>query len=130
MAEPHPVRPSPILTGLTGRCPACGKGRLFSGYLKFNPACPECGQDFTGFDTADGPAFFVGFLVLIVFAPIYFLMPMLDMPGWAMAIGYMVLIAACIGFCLALLPPFKGVLANLQLHHRAEEARFEDRDKG
>jgi len=129
MAETPASRPSPILTGLRGRCPTCGKGRLFRGYLKFNDACPSCGQDFTGFDTADGPAFFVGFLVLIVFAPVYFLMPLLELPGWAMAIAYILLIAACIGFCLALLQPFKGVLANLQLHHQAEEARFEEREE-
>jgi hypothetical protein len=28
-------------------------------------------------------------------------------------------------FCLTLLPMFKGVLFNLQIQHRAEEAKFE-----
>ena len=26
------------------RCPACGKGRLFSRYLKVEDACPGCGE--------------------------------------------------------------------------------------
>lgn len=27
-------------------CPACGRGRLFSGWFKTNPSCPECGLNF------------------------------------------------------------------------------------
>ena len=60
---------SPISAGLQGRCPTCGQGRVWRGYLKFKPACEACGQDFTQADTADGPAFFVGFFVLIILAP-------------------------------------------------------------
>lgn len=115
-----------IRAGLRGRCGNCGEGRLFARYLKFRPACEVCGQDFSAADTADGPAFFVGFAALVLFAPVYFLLPMLGIPLWLKALAYTVLIAACIGFCLALLPPLKGVLFNLQIHHRAEEAKWED----
>ena len=31
------------LRGVRGRCPACGRGRLFAGYLKQAPACTDCG---------------------------------------------------------------------------------------
>lgn len=67
---------TPILKGLRGRCEACGEGRLFSAYLKLNEACPHCGRDMRAADTADGPAFFVGFGVLILTAPFLFLIPM------------------------------------------------------
>ena len=37
-----------VLTGLQRgfrrRCPNCGQGRLFKGYLKVNPTCPSCGH--------------------------------------------------------------------------------------
>ena len=61
---------SPILSGLRLRCGKCGEGKLFSGYLKLNTECPVCGRDMTSADTADGPAFFVGFGVLILLAPV------------------------------------------------------------
>ncbi len=119
--------PSPILAGLRQRCPSCGEGRLYEGYLKFRTECAVCGQDYTLADTADGPAFFVGFAALILFAPVYFILPMMGLPLAGLIISYAVMLAACVGFCLALLPVVKALMLTLQIHHRAEEARFEDR---
>lgn len=49
--------------GLSGRCPNCGEGRLFSGYLKVEPCCEACGHDLTVYRADDGPAYFT---ILIV----------------------------------------------------------------
>ena len=35
---------SPTAAGLKGRCPRCGKGRMFAGFLEIVPTCPECGR--------------------------------------------------------------------------------------
>ncbi len=122
------MRPSvtPILAGLRLRCGACGKGHLFRSYLQLHQACPTCGRDMSEADTADGPAFFVGFGVLILMAPFLFIIPMtsLTMPIKIAAIGAVAL--AVTGLCLWLLPVAKAVLLNLQLHHDAREASFED----
>jgi len=40
------------------RCPRCGEGRLFDGFLTFAKQCNVCGLDYSFADTADGPAFF------------------------------------------------------------------------
>src|SRR5687768_14574605 len=40
------------------KCPRCGKGKLFDGFLKLAPRCEVCGLDYSFADTADGPAFF------------------------------------------------------------------------
>ena len=40
---PRPIRRS-ILRGVRGRCPVCGTGRIFDGYLKVVPACTVCGE--------------------------------------------------------------------------------------
>jgi uncharacterized protein (DUF983 family) len=60
--------PSPFLCGLLGRCPRCGKGRLFSGLMTIVPACPRCGLSMATQDSGDGPMFFalviVGFLAV------------------------------------------------------------------
>jgi uncharacterized protein (DUF983 family) len=53
------VGPSPYLTGLLCRCPHCGKGKLFDGFLTLKPGCDSCGLDFTFADAGDGPAIFV-----------------------------------------------------------------------
>ncbi|MBN9000488.1 MAG: DUF983 domain-containing protein, partial [Rhizobiales bacterium] len=50
---------SPLRTGIRGRCPRCGEGHLFAGFLKLAPRCEVCGLDYAFADPADGPAFFV-----------------------------------------------------------------------
>ena len=57
-----------IVSGIAGRCPTCGRGKLFSGYLKLAPRCNVCGLDYGFADSGDGPAVFVilvsGFIVV------------------------------------------------------------------
>ena len=36
----------PISRGLRGRCPACGQGKLFKGFLGLRAACDKCGLDY------------------------------------------------------------------------------------
>src|SRR5688500_17854986 len=50
---------SPFRTGLTCRCPRCGKGRLLQRFLDVRPGCEECGLDYGFADAGDGPAIFV-----------------------------------------------------------------------
>ena len=118
--------PSPVMAGLWGRCPRCGKGKLFAGFLALAPRCEHCGLDFSFADSADGPAFFVmfisGFIVAgsalaveIAYAP----------PYWVHAVLWIPLI-----LITTLLPlrPMKGLLIALQYHHKAAEGRFTSDD--
>lgn len=79
-------------------------------------------------DTADGPAFFVGFGVLILLSPFLFLVPMMDISVVTKFIAFALICAAIIGLSLVFLPMVKGILLNLQLHHSAEQATFEKKD--
>jgi uncharacterized protein (DUF983 family) len=110
------------VAGLVGRCPRCGKGRLFQGFLTLRPCCESCGLDFSFVDSADGPAFFVmffsGFIVAgsalaveILYAPPYWVHALL----W----GPLILITAILP-----LRPVKGLLIALQYQNKAEESRF------
>jgi len=55
--------PSPVLSGLVGRCPRCGKGALFTSLLNLRPNCESCGLDYAFIDTGDGPAVFAIFIL-------------------------------------------------------------------
>ena len=115
---------SPIAAGWKCRCPECGEGQLYRGYLEMNDQCAACGADFTIADSGDGPAFFVMFAALIVIAPTaMFFELIVSPPAWVHVILWPPIIMVC---CMWLLRPFKSTLFALQWKHKAEEARFED----
>jgi uncharacterized protein (DUF983 family) len=114
---------SPFVTGLRGRCPRCGQGRLFSGFVTVAPRCGVCDLDLGFADAGDGPAVFVslvaGFVVLgaalaveIAFEPPLWIYPIVFAP-------------LALVVCVALLRPFKGFLIAAQYVNRAEQGRLE-----
>jgi uncharacterized protein (DUF983 family) len=114
--------PSTIITGLRCRCPRCGKGKLFSGFLKLADRCECCGLEFNFADPADGPAFFVmsgvGVLVIAVWG---IWAATTQPPIWAQ---FVTVFPALIGGCLATLRPVKAWLVAEQYVHKAEEGRW------
>src|SRR3954464_9478288 len=54
---------SPFAAGFACRCPRCGEGALYSGFLKVAPRCESCDLDLKFADSGDGPAVFVIFAV-------------------------------------------------------------------
>lgn len=113
---------SPFAAGLKGRCPRCGRGRLFAGFLRTAPRCDDCGLDFGFADSGDGPAVFiilvVGFIVVgaalaveVLYQPPYWLHGLLWLPLTVL-------------LSLGLLRPFKATLLALQFRHKAEEGRL------
>jgi Protein of unknown function (DUF983)/Protein of unknown function (DUF3551) len=49
-----------VWRGVRGRCPRCGRGRLFCAFLKVDDHCSVCRLDFTGHRADDLPAYLVG----------------------------------------------------------------------
>ncbi len=93
--------------GLAGRCPSCGKGKLFRAYLKPVASCPVCGEDISHIQADDGPAWLT---VLIVGHLIVALVLMVDgWSGWPMWTSMVVYPALALVMILALLPYAKGV---------------------
>jgi uncharacterized protein (DUF983 family) len=108
--------------GLAGRCPRCGQGALFVGFLTVAPQCENCGQDFAFVDSADGPAFFVmSFAGFVVVAAALVVEVLYQPPFWLHALLWIPLVLA-----VTLLPlrPAKGLLIALQFHHQAAEGRL------
>jgi uncharacterized protein (DUF983 family) len=42
-----------VKRGLIRRCPKCGEGHIFTGYLHLTPECPECGESFRNIRSDD-----------------------------------------------------------------------------
>ncbi len=117
-------RPSALLAGLTLRCPECGKGPVFQGYLRLCDKCRVCGADYARADAGDGPAVFVMLLVGAIVAPLLIILQVgLDMSD-TMAIAIAMVTAVVL--CLAFLPPFKSLLFALQWKHKAGAATHND----
>lgn len=125
-AIPDPP-PSVLSTGTLGRCPRCGRGPLFAGYLALAPRCSACGLDFAFADSADGPAVFVIFAVgaVVVIAAFYVEFAFAP-PYWLHLALWIPLILV---LSLGLLRPLKGLFVALQFRHQAEEGRLGPRQE-
>ena len=108
-------------SGLLCRCPRCGRGRLFNGYLKIAAHCSVCGLDYGFADAGDGPAVFVILIAgAIIAAAAAFVEINFHPPYWMHALIWL---PVTVGLCLALLPPFKATLFALQYRNSAGEGR-------
>jgi uncharacterized protein (DUF983 family) len=124
MADAQYPSLSPIRTGLACRCPRCGKGRLFQGFLNLRPRCEACGLDYAFIDSGDGPAVFVILLAgFVVVACALIVEVKYQPPFWLHALLWGPLILAT---TLLPLRPMKGLMIALQFHHKAAEGRAED----
>ena len=47
------------MRGLACKCPRCGNGKLYAGFLNLRPRCESCGLDYAFIDSGDGPAIFL-----------------------------------------------------------------------
>ena len=116
----QPARIDPIRAGLRCRCPNCGKGPLYAGFLKVVERCAVCGFDFTRLNTGDGAAVFV---MQIAGAPVVFGALFIQIayapPVWAMVAVALPLVA---GLSLGLMRPGKGVMIALQMRNKAGQA--------
>lgn len=105
-----------VRRGLLCRCPSCGKGRLFNGYLKVVDRCANCGEELCHHRADDGPAYLTILLVGHLLAPVILFMFMTWRPSpWIMA---SVLSVACVSLSLALLPRMKGLVVGVQWARR------------
>lgn len=112
----------PTATGMRGRCPRCGEGRLFLGLLGIQPRCASCGLDFSFADSGDGPAVFIIMIVgFIVVGLAFYVEFTVGPPFWVHALLWIPLVLV---LAIGLLRPLKGLLIAQQYKHRAEEGRI------
>ncbi len=112
-------RVSPFRAGLSCRCPGCGEGGLYSGYLRVRGSCGDCGLDLRDHDAGDGPAVFVILIVgLLVVAAALLVEIGYRPPVWLHLAIWIPLILVS---SLVLLRVLKSLLIALRHHHQAGE---------
>jgi uncharacterized protein (DUF983 family) len=113
----------PISAGLRGRCPRCGEGRLFKGFIAVAPRCGLCDLDNAFADSGDGPAAFVILIIgFIVVGLALWMEVTINPPLW---VHFMLWIPLVIVLSLIALRLIKGVLITLQYRNKAAEGRLE-----
>ena len=120
-----PTLTESALRGIACKCPRCGKGRIYSGFLTLRPACESCGLDFAFMDSGDGPAIFMIMIAgAIVVAAALIVEIKYQPPFWLHAALWLPLILAT---TLLPLRAMKSLLIALQYHHKAAPGRLIDR---
>ena len=111
--------PGPWRAGLLCRCPECGRGPLFEGFLSVREHCLVCGFPLAREDSGDGPA---AFIILIVGAIVVGLVLVVEVryapPVWLHVVIWLPLTVL---LCLALMRPGKSLLIALQHRHRRHD---------
>ena len=111
--------PSLFSVGVKGRCPRCGEGALFKGFLALEQRCDACGLDYGFAESGDGPAAFImmiaGAVVLgsALIVDAYYEPPLLILA--AIFLPLMLIV------CLGLMRPAKGLLIASQYRHKAAQ---------
>ena len=115
----------PVKVGLAGRCPRCGEGRLFKGFLAVGDRCHNCRLDYAFADAGDGPAVFVILIIgFIVVGLALWMEVSLNPPLW---VHFMLWIPLTLVLSLTALRLIKGLLIALQYRNKAAEGRLDGR---
>jgi uncharacterized protein (DUF983 family) len=111
-APVEPVTHAPagvaLLRGALGRCPACGQGRLFNGYLRVVDECSHCHAPLGRIRADDAPPYFTIFIAGHVLLPAVFLVEKAWQPE--MWVHMAIWLPAFAIVCTLLLRPVKGAV--------------------
>ena len=114
----------PVKTGMAGKCPRCGQGRLFAGVLRFKPSCSSCGLDYSAYEVGDGAAIFVIMIAnIVVLGGALAFENSFHPPIWLHIILWPVVIIA---LCIWLTRLIKGVLLAYQFSKKAEQGQLDN----
>ena len=97
--------------GFRRRCPSCGRGAIFAGYVRVRDACDSCGLPLAAYRADDAPAYFTIAIVGHVIVPAMLILERVAQPAaWVHTATWLPLTLA---MTLALLPRVKGALLGI-----------------
>ena len=125
MNDTPPTLTESALRGIACKCPRCGRGKIYSGFLTLRPSCEACRLDYSFMDSGDGPAIFMIMIAgAIVVGAALIVEVKYQPPFWLHAALWLPLISVT---TLLPLRSMKSLLIALQYHHKAAEGRLIDR---
>lgn len=98
--------------GFRRKCPNCGHGLAFGGYLKLRPACNVCNHPIGEYRCDDAPPYFTIFLVGHIVVPGVLMMEQTIKPSLWMQMS--IWLPATVLLCLGFLPFIKGAVLGTQ----------------
>lgn len=107
-----------LLRGLRLRCPGCGDGKLFKGYLKPVESCDACDLKLNEWAGADGPSFFVMSLVITIIPTLAILFEINHAPAPWVHVALWVPLTFLL--TVGLLPFFKGLFVALEYKNNTD----------
>jgi uncharacterized protein (DUF983 family) len=111
---PMPTLSTAIGRGLKGLCPACGKGKIFNGFLRVATECHVCGAPVGLARADDAPPYFTILLVGHIIIPLLFIVERSEqLPLWMMSAIFLPLTLI---LALGLIRPIKGGTVGLMLN--------------
>ncbi len=111
----RPLKPA-MLRGLRRRCPSCGAGPLFRGYLRVRESCPLCNEDYSHQRADDGPAYLTILIVGHLMAPALLFAFVRYRPDPLVLVAIFGI--GVVALSLFLLPRLKGMLVAIQWARR------------
>jgi uncharacterized protein (DUF983 family) len=110
---PIPSLATAIGRGLRGRCPVCGMGRIFDGFLTVAEACQVCKAPLGLARADDAPPYFTIVAVGHIVIPLLFIVDRsTQLPMWTISAIFLSLTLA---LALGLIRPIKGGTVGLML---------------
>ncbi|WP_120502129.1 DUF983 domain-containing protein [Roseovarius sp. EL26] len=113
--EDRELRPA-LMKGLRRKCPNCGSGPLFKGYLKVRDTCTVCREDLSPQRADDGPAYLTILIVGHLLAPILHFVFVHFRPSPLTM--FTIFSIGCVALSLYLLPRMKGAVVAFQWARR------------
>jgi len=108
----NPTTITALKRGLFCRCPNCGKGKIFSAFLKTSDICPSCGEEIHHHRADDLPAYCVIIIAGHFVLPLMLLsMAYTAWPNW---VHLSIWLPSFLIISVALLQPVKGAIIALQ----------------
>lgn len=105
------LRPA-LLRGWRRRCPKCGHGALFRGYLSVRHECPVCRLELHHARADDGPAYLTIVVVGKIMAPLLLYVFQTFRPE--PLVLFTIFAVPSVGLSLYLLPRLKGAIIGFQ----------------
>ncbi len=102
--------------GLRGRCPVCGEGKIFDGFLKVAAHCNVCAAPLGLARADDAPPYFTILIVGHLIIPLLFIVDRWQQPPvWIMSA---IFVPLSLALTLSLIRPIKGLRFKIPLRNR------------